>query len=86
MLLKKIGSYFGKLKNTLVAFKEKLHSVTDDIDIEKDIANQNKPKIDNKKNMSDNNSFTSHFIELRSRLIKSMIFILIIFIIILYIC
>ena len=31
--------------------------------------------------MSDNNSFTSHFIELRSRLIKSIIFILVIFII-----
>jgi Sec-independent protein secretion pathway component TatC len=31
--------------------------------------------------MSDNNSFTSHFVELRSRLIKSIIFILIIFVI-----
>ena len=31
--------------------------------------------------MSDNNSFTSHFVELRSRLIKSLIFILIIFVI-----
>ena len=31
--------------------------------------------------MSDNNSFTSHFIELRSRLLKSIIFILVIFII-----
>ena len=31
--------------------------------------------------MSENNSFTSHFIELRSRLIKSIIFILVIFII-----
>ena len=31
--------------------------------------------------MSDNNSFTSHFIELRSRLIKSIIFIFIIFVI-----
>ena len=31
--------------------------------------------------MSDNNSFTSHFIELRSRLIKSIIFIFLIFII-----
>jgi len=31
--------------------------------------------------MSDNNSFTSHFIELRSRLIKSIIFILIVFVI-----
>ena len=31
--------------------------------------------------MSDNNSFTSHFIELRSRLIKSIIFILIIFVV-----
>ena len=31
--------------------------------------------------MSENNSFTSHFIELRSRLIKTILFILIIFII-----
>ena len=31
--------------------------------------------------MSENNSFTSHFIELRSRLIKSIIFIFIIFVI-----
>ena len=31
--------------------------------------------------MSGNNSFTSHFVELRSRLIKSIIFILIIFIV-----
>ncbi len=31
--------------------------------------------------MSDNNSFASHFVELRSRLIKSIIFILIIFIV-----
>ena len=31
--------------------------------------------------MSDNNSFTSHFVELRSRLIKSIVFILVIFII-----
>ena len=31
--------------------------------------------------MSENSSFTSHFIELRSRLIKSIIFIVVIFII-----
>ena len=31
--------------------------------------------------MTDNNSFTSHFIELRSRLIKSIIFIFVIFVI-----
>ena len=31
--------------------------------------------------MSDNNSFTSHFIELRSRLIKSIVFIVIIFVV-----
>ena len=31
--------------------------------------------------MSDKNSFTSHFVELRSRLIKSLAFILIIFVI-----
>ena len=31
--------------------------------------------------MSDNNSFTSHFVELRSRLIKSLIFIFVVFVI-----
>ena len=31
--------------------------------------------------MSDNNSFASHFVELRSRLIKSLVFIFVIFII-----
>ena len=43
--LKKIGSYFGKLKNTLSSFQRELNSVTDNIDIEKDL---NKEK-DNKK-------------------------------------
>ena len=31
--------------------------------------------------MNDNNSFTSHFVELRSRLIKSLIFIFVVFVI-----
>ena len=31
--------------------------------------------------MADNNSFTSHFIELRSRLLNSLIFIFVVFII-----
>ena len=31
--------------------------------------------------MSDNNSFASHFVELRSRLIKSLVFIFLIFVI-----
>jgi len=35
--LKKIGSYFGKLKNTLSNFQREVSSVTDNIDIEKDI-------------------------------------------------
>ena len=30
--------------------------------------------------MADNNSFTSHFVELRSRLLNSLIFILIVFV------
>ena len=45
--LKKIGSYFGKLKNTLSNFQREVNSVTENIDIEKDIDNQKK---DNKKN------------------------------------
>ena len=39
--LKKIGSYFGKLKNTLSSFQREVTSITDNIDIEKDINNQN---------------------------------------------
>ena len=38
--LKKIGSYFGKLKNTLSSFQREVTSVTDDIDIEKNLKNQ----------------------------------------------
>ena len=42
--LKKIGSYFGKLKNTLSSFQREFSSVTKDIDIEKDITDQNNSK------------------------------------------
>ena len=37
--LKKIGSFFGKLKNTISSFQREVTSVTDDIDIEKNITN-----------------------------------------------
>ena len=50
--LKKIGSYFGKLKNTLSNFQNEVSSVADKIDIEKDITDEkdvkkNKIKKDN---------------------------------------
>ncbi len=45
--LKKIGSYFGKLKNTLSSFQKEVNSVTENIDIEKDL---NKQKNINKEN------------------------------------
>ena len=35
--LRKIGSYFGKLKNTLSSFQREVNSVTENIDLEKDI-------------------------------------------------
>ncbi len=38
--LKKIGSYFGKLKNTLSSFQKEINSVTENIDIEKDIVDK----------------------------------------------
>tara|TARA_Y100001958_G_C21083022_1_gene438700 strand:- start:145 stop:384 length:240 start_codon:yes stop_codon:yes gene_type:complete len=50
--LKKIGSYFGKLKNTLSSFQKEVNSVTERIDIEKDIEN----KKENKKESSKNNN------------------------------
>ena len=43
--LKKIGSYFGKLKNTLSSFQRELNSVTEKIDIEKDIESQKENNI-----------------------------------------
>ena len=46
--LKKIGSYIGKLKNTLSNFQREVSSVTDEIDLEKDVAKENDVK--NKKN------------------------------------
>ena len=42
--LKKIGTYFGKLKNTINGFQREVNSVTENIDIEKDIAADNLKK------------------------------------------
>jgi sec-independent protein translocase protein TatB len=47
--LKKIGSYFGKLKNTISHLQREVSSVTEKIEIEKDIIDQkdiNKKKIE----------------------------------------
>jgi len=48
--LKKIGSYFGKLKNTLSSFQREVNSVTENIDLEDDINRQE----DDKKKSSNN--------------------------------
>ncbi len=48
--LKKIGSYFGKLKNTLSSFQRELNSVTENIDVEEDITNQKKTNKEKKNN------------------------------------
>ena len=49
--LKKIGSFFGKIKNTLSKFQREVTSVTNDIDIEKDIVSlkQNNQKKEKEK-------------------------------------
>ena len=44
--LKKIGSYFGKLKNTLSNFNKEVSSLTNDLDVEKNLTDQ---KENNKK-------------------------------------
>ena len=49
--LKKIGSYFGKIKNTISNFQREVNSVTENIDVDKDINNQ---KDINKKNNKEN--------------------------------
>ena len=45
--LKKIGSYFGKIKNTLNNFQKEVSSVTSQIDIEDQTKNK---KTNNKEN------------------------------------
>ena len=47
--LKKIGSYFGKIKNTLSNFQREVNSVTENIDIEKDVIKDNLKKENKKK-------------------------------------
>ncbi len=47
--LKKIGTYFGKFKNTLSSFQREVNSVTENIDIEKDIDNSTENKKENNK-------------------------------------
>ncbi len=50
--LKKIGSYFGKLKNTLSSFQRDVNSVTENIEVEKEIDNQK--NINKENNNKDN--------------------------------
>ena len=51
VVLKKIGTYFGKLKNTISSFQREVNSVTDNIDIEKDLTEENiKKENKNKEN------------------------------------
>ena len=45
--LKKIGSYFGKLKNTLSNFQKEVNSVTENINIEKEIVDKKNIKKKN---------------------------------------
>ena len=51
--LKKIGSYIGKIKNTFSNFQREVTSVTDDIDIEKDISKKTNIKKKDKENLND---------------------------------
>ncbi len=48
--LKKIGSYIGKLKNTITSFQREVSSATHDIDLEEVKINKKKNKNDINKN------------------------------------
>ena len=50
LALKKIGSFFGKLKNTISSFQREVTSVTDDIDIQKNITNSDQINKEKKEN------------------------------------
>ena len=46
--LKKIGTYFGKLKNTMSSFQREVNSVTDNINVDKEITTKKASKEENK--------------------------------------
>ena len=48
--LKKIGTYIGKIKNTISSFQREVSSVTNDIDIEKDLNKKEEDKTKDKTN------------------------------------
>jgi len=48
--LKKIGSYIGKLKNTFSSFQREISSVTNEIDLDKNIAKNEDLKKQDKLN------------------------------------
>ena len=52
--LKKIGSYFRKLKNTLSNFQREVNSVTENIDIEKDLTDRENTQEKNNKTNTKN--------------------------------
>ena len=48
--LKKIGSIFGKIKNTLSSFQKEVSSVAEDIDVEKNMIDSHQAKKEKKEN------------------------------------
>ncbi len=48
--LKKIGSFIGRIKNTLSNFQKEVSAVTEDIDLEEKVQKNNKIKKDLDKN------------------------------------
>ena len=46
--LKKIGSFFGKIKNVVGNFQKEVSSVSENLDIEKEIDNKNNQEDKNK--------------------------------------
>ena len=48
--LKKIGTYVSKLKNILSSFQKEVSSVTNDLDIEKDVDQEKEKKTKDKFN------------------------------------
>ena len=48
--LKKIGTYFGKFKNSLSNFQKEISTVTEDINLEEKSVSEKKEKKDQQKN------------------------------------
>ena len=85
VMLKKMGAWIGSIKRYFNEIQKDVtdmkNTVEDEISVEKKYSNNNKDKKKMNDETKSQGSFVEHFTELRSRLVKSIVYLFIFFII-----